>query len=443
MFKESQLNYLSALIEARTGLDTFTRYRQTLIEALQQDHIENLDAYIAHLELLDHSHPVWQALLNDLIIGETYFMRDQQQISLLRELVLPAIIQQKRHTTRQIRIWSAGCATGEEAYTLAILLYELLPDHNKWDILILGTDINWAAIQVAQKGIYKAWSFRNTTPTFQQKYFIPRANAYEIRSDLRHNVRFEQANLVSVNVPQQDLIVCRNVLFYFTPSQAAVAEKRLLQCLQPSGWLLLSPAETLHHTRQHFEIHTHAQTIVFRRRAESTTSASYLPQPLIQNLEDIYQSAVEAFQTHQFELAEIYLNQISHLQIPKIACLQASLALSKGDWDGARVKLNETLHLDPFWAEAHYLLGLWHIHHDDLIAAYTSLRAAIYSEPRFALAYLLKGDLMMKQGDYNRATRAWETARQLALAFDINAYLSDIADVTAGQLINLVEHRLN
>ncbi len=443
MITDSQLDRLSTLIEARTGLNTFARYRQSLMLALQQDAIANIDAYIWHLELLDHSHPVWQALLNDLTIGETYFMRDHQQIELLRDYVLPIIIQQKRNTTRQIRIWSAGCATGEETYTLAILLYQLLPDRDQWDIRILGTDITTAAIQTAQKGRYKTWSFRNTSEHFQQVYFIPHSDEYEIRPELRQLVRFEQANLVSASVPMQDLIVCRNVLFYFTQAQAIIAEQQLLQTLYPQGWLLLSPAETLRHVRPQFQIHTHAQTVVFQKQPAEALPTPIRAQRLLVPAPEAYQAAVTALQNHQLGVAEQWLAQIAPSQTPQITTLQASVALNKGDWDGARAALDTALSSDPFWPEAHYLMGLWHIQHHDWLAAYTSLRAAIYSRPQFALAYLLKGDLMMKQGDYHRAARAWTTARQLAQALDKDSYLSDIADVTAEQLIALVNHRLD
>lgn len=443
MFTDTQLDRLSALIEARTGLNTFARYRQSLIMALQQDVIPNLDAYTWHLEMLDHSHPVWQALLNDLTIGETYFMRDQQQISLLREYVLPSIIQQKRNTNRQIRIWSAGCATGEEVYTLAILLYELLPDRDQWDIRVLGTDITVAAIQTAQRGLYKAWSFRNTSEHFQQVYFVLRGDQFEIRPELRHMVRFEQANLVSASMPMQDLIVCRNVLFYFTKDQSSIAEQRLLQTLVPQGWLLLSPAETLRHTRQQFKIHTYAQTVVFQKQPNEALPTPSRAQRNLIPLGQAYQAAVEALQNRQWAAAEVHLAQLTNMATPQTASLRASVALNKGEWDVARSALEEALHYDPFWPDAHYLMSLWHMQHEDWLAAYTSLRAAIYSRPRFALAYLLKGDLMMKQGDYDRASRAWKTARQLAQEVEADIFLSDIADVTAGQMIELVNHRLD
>lgn len=442
MFTNAQLDRLSSLIEARTGLNTYTRHRQLLLSALEQDGISNLDAYTLHLDLLADNHPVWQALLNDLTINETYFMRDQQQMELLREYVLPTIIQRKRHTTRQIRVWSAGCATGEEAYTLAILLHTLLPDIEQWDVRILGTDISTAAIEIARQGRYAAWSFRNTNEGFRHVYFDQRGDHSVIRKEFQRLVRFEQANLVSASIASQDLIVCRNVLLYFTPEQAGIAERQLLQTLSPAGWLLLSPAETLRHVRQHFQIHSYAQTIAFQKQASDAASTLRHVQPTTRLQPDLYQAAVDALHQQQPELAQQLLAQLDGFATPQITTLAASLALNRGDWKSAKQDLDLALGIDPFYPDAHYLMGLWHMQQSDWMAAYTSLRAAIYSYPQFALAHLLKGDLMMKQGQYDRAARAWNIALQFAGALPADEFLSDVADIRAGQLVDLVNYRL-
>src|SRR5690606_21820620 len=158
-----------SLIEQRTGLAIDPRRdahrRQDLIaclETLTTEHAQNDPRELLRLlraQTLDSG--LWQAIISPLAIGETYFFRDDTQFQLLEEEVLPALIAQRRQQNHlYLSLWSAGCATGEEPYSLAILLRRLLPDIARWNIILLGTDINRRALEIAEKGVYRSWSFR-------------------------------------------------------------------------------------------------------------------------------------------------------------------------------------------------------------------------------------------------------------------------------------------
>src|SRR5207247_1807290 len=125
---------------------------------------------------------LWQELLQAVTIGETYFFRNQDQFNALRNEVLPQIIDKRRKSgVKQIRIWSAGCASGEEIYSVAILLRELLPDIANWSILLLGTDINAASLERARRGSYRTWSFRNETPDYlRPRWFRHDGDNYQL-----------------------------------------------------------------------------------------------------------------------------------------------------------------------------------------------------------------------------------------------------------------------
>src|SRR5262245_20228366 len=158
------------------------------------------------------THLVWQRLLYHLAIGETYFFRD---IDALRERVLPRLIARRRTDgSRTLRIWSAGCATGEEPYTIAILLCELIDDVEAWKITILGTDINLEAINFARRGLYTQWSVRSVLP--ENPYLRPRGNRWQISDQIRRMVDFRYLNLIDnhIGLANADLVVCRNVLYY-------------------------------------------------------------------------------------------------------------------------------------------------------------------------------------------------------------------------------------
>src|SRR5262249_13640041 len=180
--------------------------------------------------------PLWQEILQVITIGETYFFRNQDQFNALRTSVLPDIIEkhEKAHH-KQIRIWSAGCASGEEIYSIAILLRELIADLSSWSIHLLGTDINAGSLNRARQGTYRSWSFRNETPEdLQDRWFTHRGESYKIDPAIQKMVTFNLLNLVSDNYPspeteteQMDLIMFRNVSIYFDQPTTVAIIKRL------------------------------------------------------------------------------------------------------------------------------------------------------------------------------------------------------------------------
>lgn len=465
MFTSEQLDHLSHLIAERTGLNTFDRGRNRLIEVLRRrpEAMHYPDAYFYRLQMLNESHPIWQALLAELTIGETYFLRDTPQIEALRQHVLPMLIREKRQNkTYRLRLWSAGCATGEEPYTLAMLLHELVPDTDRWDIQILGTDINEAALEVAREARYRDWSFRNTAVEVRERYFVPiyhrgPGNILEVRPELRRMVRFQYSNLVASFHEAQDLIICRNVLIYFTREQTEIAETRLTKTLAVGGWLMLSLVEVPRHTRHQFEIQRYGETTLFRKRSAAqvaeaeptpdtgrrvTLEPNSVSVSLNSDQEASYRRAVRSFQRGQLEEAMTLTRPILDSDQAAVYSLMASILLGLGDKQGAYEHLMRSVALDTLYPDAHYLIALLHLADNDFVATRTALRAAVYCRPDFALAHLLSGDLFMKEGDMERATRAWATARRFANEFPSDLPLSDVADVTAGQLVALVDHRL-
>ncbi|KAB2853105.1 MAG: protein-glutamate O-methyltransferase, partial [Anaerolineae bacterium] len=206
-FSTDYLHQVSDLIATRTGLNTYEHRRDRLVEILQL-HPEALcypTSFLERLWLLPDEHPLWQALLAELTIGETYFMRDEAQIAALRDEILPALIQEKRRQRHfSLHFWSAGCATGEEPYTLAILLTDLLPDIDRWQIQVIGTDINEAALEIARVGRYREWSLRGTSASLRQRFFSTLEQheppnhtlpVFEIRPEIKRLVSFQHGNL--------------------------------------------------------------------------------------------------------------------------------------------------------------------------------------------------------------------------------------------------------
>jgi chemotaxis protein methyltransferase CheR len=188
-------------------------------------------------------------LLGALTVRESHFFRTRAQFDALRDEVLPGLVAARRER-RRLRLWSAGCASGEEPYSIAILLEQLLPEIAEWDVLVLATDISVAALQAARRGLYRRWSFREVPQEIEQVYFVDRGDRLEVISRIRERVTFAPLNLVGDRYPsmlsntlEMDLVLCRNVLIYFSQQVATDVVARLDASLADGGWLVLAPAE--------------------------------------------------------------------------------------------------------------------------------------------------------------------------------------------------------
>lgn len=219
----------------------------------------------------------WKELLLLLTTGESYFFRDSGQFFLLKNIILPELIAYQRNSWHQgkmqptLRIWSAGCSTGEEAYSLAILLTEIIPDWQSWHLHILGTDINIESIKKARKGLYSSWSFRTVDEPKKNTYFIPEKNGWRIKDSIRQLVKFEYGNLVKDNFPDSadlanmDLIVCRNVFVYFEAEAIAHVLKKFYQTLRPGGYLFTAHAELYGQQLDDFVSKVFPQSVIYQR----------------------------------------------------------------------------------------------------------------------------------------------------------------------------------
>ncbi len=190
-------------------------------------------------------------LASYLTIGETYFFRQKELFVVLEEQILPALVRERRDKVQRLRLWSAGCCTGEEAYSLAILVRRLIPDFTRWNITLLASDINPRFLQKAQAGVFREWSFRHAPDWLKDGYFsVTQHGHYALSPEIRKMVTFFPLNLAEDTYPSMlndtnamDIILCRNVLMYFTPEQVGRVLERLSLALVDGGWLAVSPCE--------------------------------------------------------------------------------------------------------------------------------------------------------------------------------------------------------
>jgi two-component system CheB/CheR fusion protein len=261
---------LRALLEQlhdASGID-FSRYKLPTIQRRLQRRmaatgLHRLPDYVRYLQ----SHPdEYDRLIGTFLIKVTEFFRDPELFAYLREQVLPEIIANARRHDNEIRLWSAGTATGEEAYSLAILVSEVLGDElERFTVRIFATDLDTAAVTYARRGLYPANALSMLPAEMVERYFIPDDGGYEVNKRVRGLVVFGEHDLGQrAPFPRIDLCLCRNVLIYFTPE----LQKRALQlfafALRDGGYLVLGKAETPGPLSEFFAS-AHQQLKVYRR----------------------------------------------------------------------------------------------------------------------------------------------------------------------------------
>ncbi len=206
-------------------------------------------------------------IVDVLTVNETYFFREMSQLKTLSEEILPELKNTKRDI-RKIRIWSAGCSTGEEPYTIAMLILEQ-GHFFGWDVEILGSDINQRVLQHARRGIYRKNSFRTTEEHFAEKYFTQENNLYKINDNVKQLVSFSCLNLLDPFkvkfVGNMDVILCRNVLIYFDHEARKKVIKSFHDRLADGGYLLLGHAESLMNISTAFTLKHFKHDMVYQK----------------------------------------------------------------------------------------------------------------------------------------------------------------------------------
>ncbi len=279
VLSDTEFQQLRQLIYEKTGI-YFQDNKRYLLESrvgrrLSELRLPNGKAYL-HMLLNGQGQGEFHQLVNAITINETYFFRAPAHLEVLEQHILPEWLR----TKRQIRIWSAGCSSGEEPYTLAIFLRDrILPRYPYAHFEIIGTDINTNVLQQAQQGIYGDYAIRNLPPEYLQRYFVRKGDRYQIRDEIRQMVKFQVLNLadaVAMNAMHHfDLIICANVLIYFDDNMKRRVVQSFYRSLVPGGYLFVGFSETLYGISQAFQPVRFGKAIVYRKEAEASESNAH------------------------------------------------------------------------------------------------------------------------------------------------------------------------
>jgi chemotaxis protein methyltransferase CheR len=422
-------------------------------------------------------------LAHHLTIGETYFFREQKTFQILQEYILPTLLHARRGTAQRLHLWSAGCATGEEPYSIAILLHTLLPDLKNWQITLLATDINTRSLEKATDGVYGALSFRNMSCWMRDKYFKKRGDGrYEILPEIKRLVTFTTLNLVTGTYPSplhlidaMDAIFCRNVLMYFTPAQADNVAHRLYQALAPGGWLCVSPSETSHTRFAKFTTVNFPDAILYQKAhkplqasvdilpkvrlpppATAAVARARLPQdveapPVIQPAGGVATSIAPARPDSSRQAFALYapgpnaktMETRIALDVPQqvtpsdMAQLARTYA-NQGQLAAARQWVEKAIAADQLNAHWHYLHATILQEQGDLDAAMVALKRVLYLDKRPVLAHVALGNLARQQQRYQAASKHFEHALTLLHAYPPDAALPEAEGLTAARLTAMI-----
>jgi chemotaxis protein methyltransferase CheR len=405
----------------------------------------------------------WKQLIVLLTNQESYFFRDSGQFTLLRARILPELIKANREH-RTLRLWSAGCSTGEEPYSLAMLVDQLLPQRNGWNICILGTDIKEAALEEARRGVYSPWSFRLIEAALQQRYFKEQQADYKLDARIRSMVTFRQGNLFKDQFPNvaegfydMDLVVCRNVFIYFEWNAVSVVIDKFADTLRAGGYLMTGHTELNTQNAGKLQARVLPGSVVYQRSADSAAATEsvvtkhrveQLPAPTVGQIitrspqssqlasrstqptitppttrkgvaPDILQSLLEevntVFRNRGYAAAA---EKLEHLLLGEpqnyaALCLAAQAYANLGRHDEAVQYCRRAIAVDAFAPLPYSVLAHIAEEQGDSEESKNLLKKVIYLAPSFIPAYLDLAALHEKEGDAIRAKKMRATALEL------------------------------
>jgi chemotaxis protein methyltransferase CheR len=432
-----------------------------------------------------------EVLADRLTVGETYFFRDPQVFAMLEEEILPALMHARWGHARRLRLWSAGCATGEEPYSMAISISKVIPDGQDWDITLLATDINPCFLQRASEGVYRQWSFRETPPGLKARYFSGAPGGHvAILPSIQTMVKFAYLNLIDdvypsplTNTVAMDVIFCRNVLMYLAPEQARKVVHNLYHALADGGWLIVSPSETSHVLFASFQTVNIPGAILYRKAgtgsplmvanppqltfsqapadlgepwpsaladgvatsqgvlsrqsgaAETNAASSSAAPP-----QSPYMAALALYQQgHYVEVTDTLSEWCAHDPTNAQAlALLAQACANQGRLVEARQWCEGALAVDRLNAGLHYLRATILQEQGALEETSLALKRTLYLNQHFVLAHFALGTLARQQGRLKEAGKHFEHAMLLLSACQEDEILPESEGMTAGRLREII-----
>lgn len=461
---ESSFHLIAELVKGRAGLIFPESRRQDLEAGIRKTMASwNIPDVEQFFHLLEVDQQIFDALIANITVAETYFFREPAQFQELRQRVLPSL-RQHRDPGDTLRLWSAGCASGEEPYSLAILLEQVgLADQ----ATILGTDISRTILARAREASYGGWSLRGDTSALTP-YFRRHRDLYVLSERLRRRVDFRHLNLALDLYPSAatgttavDVIMCRNVLIYFDADTVKRVAQRLFESLRIDGWLITGPSDPplwdcapfqtlvtaagifyrrlqvseIYPVKKHFQADSRPDQYTHRSGA-TTPSSPAIAVPAILS-PTAAQHAPQAAATDQILQPTQEASTGLDAYILRIRALA-----NQGDRHRAETEVGDAIRIHPLCPELHYLRAIVLIEIGRHNEAIVSLRQAIYLDRSLAIVHFTLGSMLQRQGAAADARRAYQNVLVLCTERADDEVLPLSGCELTGQLIDAVRTQL-
>ncbi|MCB2190497.1 MAG: hypothetical protein KQI62_02970 [Deltaproteobacteria bacterium] len=478
---QGEYQLFSDLLLRRTGMHITSRRSQEmgrhLWRVVAHESMAGLQELYEKLAQTPTESELWDQVISGLTIGETYFFRDRSQFNALRFQLLPEIIERRR-SERRLRLWSAGCSSGEEPYSLAMLLTEIIPDLDRWSVSILGTDINKDSLRRARQGLYKKWSFRQVGADTVQKFFVPRDGLYELNPRIKSMVNFSYLNLSENNYPSlmtntcaMDLILCRNVIIYLPDEQVQAMVRRFAGSLSPQGWLMVAATETDPRGFSGFATRNLGSAAVYqlrdgdepeprspwefddcqpRRETQPVTlkvkplptqsAPQPEPRPPLTAGPDALSQARRMMETGRYQSARCLLEQGrgSRRATASLWLKGARRLANLGKLAEASYWCEKSLEAEPLLAEAHHCRALVALEEGDSLLAEEHLRKALYLEPNHLAGHFSLATLYRRLGLSQKAQLHGRQAIRLASSLPPEQSIPEADGLAAGRIVTML-----
>lgn len=414
-----------------------------------------------------------------LTTGETYFFREGRSFDILEHEIVPGFIHSRAGSEKRLRLWSAGCATGEEPYTLAIMLHRMGLSLRDWNISILATDINPQALRKAAEGVYTKWSFRDTPDWFRGKYFLRKGDHhFELIPAIKKMVKFAYLNLVEGPAPSlltdtnaMDVIFCRNVLMYFPPERAERAVERFRHCLVDGGWLTVSACEVSNPLFSGFKPINFPGITLYRRQADSKSGATKdekptpslplstplpmqalsspppLPTPPVrttspsQTPHHLYEEALALYKQGDGRKATEHVTaQLSlHPNDTRALALLCRIRANEGRLEEALQWSEQALRADKLDPGLHYLRAMILQEQGAVDEAEAALKRALYLDHDLVLAHFTLANIALRRGKCRESRKHFGHALTILARYQPEDLLPESEGMPAGRLTSIIK----
>lgn len=435
--------------------------RLGLIERAEAVGAETLTEYYDQLISLPDREIELRRLLDRLSVQETQFFRNLPQFDALRKYVIPEIIQRKSNSYRNLRFWSAGCSTGQEPYSLAMAVLDVLPDVDRWNIQILGTDLSENALAIAERGWYQESRLTGIDRNHREKYFRESDGGYVVAEPLRRMVHFSRHNIVTDSLPISifgtcDIVFCRNVIVYFTHETAKYVIEHFFDILNPGGCLFLGLSETLWKMSAKYSLVEMGDAFIYKKSLpRSIEGRRFIPDrrlrdiPLppgvttdrrvgsgrrnVQQTRDLDDSKKPVVHPAADETKSIQADQL---------IVKARASIDLGEYEKAIELLSDVAKRNNDAVEVHFLLGLAHERSNDPELAVEAFRQAIRRDNTYSLAYFHVANTMERLGRFKSAITEYRNAAKALKRDKPSRWELDLDAFDIDSLVNLCEWKV-